>query len=86
MFYDADYPDAVNPGFSRNRPSVSSYLLVTHPLNPPPVRGTFVGICKDIRIWNDVSVKSYVIAKKIVRKVILYIGSGSGRANIELFS
>ena len=64
----------------------AAYTDVTHPLNPPPVRGTLVGTRKGIRFWNTVSGKSYVIAQKIVRKVILYIGSGSGRANIELFS
>ena len=40
----------------------AAYTDVTHPLNPPPVRGTFVGTRKDIRIWNNVSVKLHVIA------------------------
>ena len=40
----------------------AAYTDVTHPLNPPPVRGTSVGTCKNIRLWNTVSVKLYVIA------------------------
>ena len=40
----------------------AAYTDVTHPLNPPPVRGTFVGTRKDMRFWNTVSVKLCVIA------------------------
>ena len=40
----------------------AAYTDVTHPLNPPPVRGTFVETRKEIRLWNTVSVKLYVIA------------------------
>ena len=45
----------------------AAYTDVTHPLNPQPVRGTFVGTRKEIRFWSTVSIKLYVIA-------IFYIG------------
>ena len=64
----------------------AAYTDVTHPLNPPPVRGTFVETRKGIRIWNIVSVKLYVIAiffcsvRKIystmyciILKIVLYL-------------
>ena len=49
----------------------AAYTDVTHPLNPPPVWGTFVGIRKDIRLWGTVSVKLYVIAKFLIGQISL---------------
>ena len=40
----------------RNQKFDFDFLLVTHPLNPPPVRGIFVGTSKDIRVWNTVAI------------------------------
>ena len=57
--YIRHYTESSYYMYSDNRPSVSSYLRVTHPLNPPPVRGTLVGTRKDILIWNTVSVNNY---------------------------
>ena len=54
MFYDADYPDTVNLGFQETD-RLLFFLRVTHPLNPPPVRGTCFS-----QIYLDIPEREYI--------------------------